>query len=187
MNFDKEKLQDGGFDRRTNYTYCGDTWDNSRDYPEVLYIQPDGTSDSTASVTFPQHDTLGNVTIVSTTKRFLRKELNFKVGNNSNIRSPPLDFSFAVEGKSPPKDQQISISFGECSSLVMGDKQEEIVMSGKLDPKATVTWNEDMFSNESGEISKNKNSTKPSAGGERRKNKKHMGRKRKEFFSQLVL
>ena len=154
MNFDKEKLQDGGFDRRTNYTYCGDTWDNSRDYPEVLYIQPDGTSDSAASVTFPQHDTLGNVTIVSTTKRFLRKELNFIAGNNNNIRSLPLDFSYAVEGRSPPKDQQISISFGECSSLVMGDKQEEIeLMSGKLDPKATVTWNEDMFSNESGETS----------------------------------
>ena len=90
MNFDKEKLQDEGYERRTNYTYCGEIWDKSKNYPEVCYIQPDGTSDSVATTTFPLHDILGNATIVSTSKRFLGKETNEK----SEEKRAPCPFPF---------------------------------------------------------------------------------------------
>ena len=65
----------------------------------------------------------------------------------------PISFSYAVAGKSPPRDQQISVSIGEHSPADNEAKEEEIkLFSGKLEPKAIWEYNQITVQTEDNQI-----------------------------------
>ena len=81
MNFAKEKMKDEGFERRANYTYYTKSTEyvealhtihgSIRDPPKVMYIRPDGTTDSDNIATLPTLNNLGNAISASTSSRYL--------------------------------------------------------------------------------------------------------------------
>merc|ERR1712013_614865 len=115
----------------------------------------------------------GDATIVLTSKRFLRKEKDEKSEKEYVPYPSLLDFSYAVAGKSPPRDQQISVSIGEQLPFENEAKEEEInLFSWKLESKNKFIWEKNQITVQTEDKHKNKDKMKPSAGGEWRKNKK---------------
>ena len=114
-------MMDNGYERKAKYTYCTKSTElveaihknkkSIRDVPEVMYLRPDGTSDSETTTTLPTLNALGNAISVATSAKYLGELPNYKP---SHDKEKPLfvDIKYGVGGKPIPNDQYVTLGIG---------------------------------------------------------------------------